>query len=60
VPALLWVGAEVHSIWFCQSPTLGKSTVFVQLAKPNGWLHTRRIFVKLHSDTLSDHVGCGQ
>jgi hypothetical protein len=25
---------------------LGRSTVFVRLAKPNGWLHTRRIFVK--------------
>jgi hypothetical protein len=46
VLALIRVGAEVHSIWFCLSPTLGKSIVFVRLVKPNGQLHTRRIFVK--------------
>jgi hypothetical protein len=46
VLALLRVGAEVHLIWFCYSPTLGRGTVFVQLAKPNEQLHTRGIFVK--------------
>jgi hypothetical protein len=46
VLALLRVGAEVHSIWFCLSPTLGRSTVFVRLAKPNEQLCTMRVVVK--------------
>jgi hypothetical protein len=46
VLALLGVGAEVHSIWFCYSPTLGRGTVFVRLAKPNEQLCTRGVFVK--------------
>jgi hypothetical protein len=46
VLALLRVGVEVHLIWFRESPTLGRSTVFVRLAKPNEQLYTRVIFVK--------------
>jgi hypothetical protein len=46
VLALLGVGAEVHSIWFCYSPTLGRGIVFVRLAKPNEQLCTRGVFVK--------------
>jgi hypothetical protein len=39
-------GAEVHSIWFRESPTMGRCTAFVQLAKPNEQLCTRGVFVK--------------
>jgi hypothetical protein len=46
VLALLRVGAEVHSIWFCESPTLERSTVFVRLAKPNKQLCTWGVFIK--------------
>jgi hypothetical protein len=46
VLALLRVRVEVLSIWFCYSPNLGRSTVFVRLAKPNEQLHTMGIFVK--------------
>jgi hypothetical protein len=46
VLALKRVGVEVHSIWFCYSPTLGRSTVFVRLAKPNEKLCTRGVVVK--------------
>jgi hypothetical protein len=47
VLALLSVGVEVHSIWFCLSPTLGRGTVFVRLAKPNKQLCTTGIFIKV-------------
>jgi hypothetical protein len=47
VLALLRVDDEVHSIWFCHSPTLGRSTVFVRLAKSNEHLYTRGILVNV-------------
>jgi hypothetical protein len=45
VLALLRVRYRVHSIWFFSDP-LREDNVSVRLAKPNGWLHTGRIFVK--------------
>jgi hypothetical protein len=47
VLALLRVGYWGSFDLILSVTPLGRSVVFVQLAKPNGWPHTRGIFVKV-------------
>jgi hypothetical protein len=59
VLALLKVSAEVFSFGFV-SHHLREESCSLKLGKPNRRLYLSNIFIMLHSETLSVHLGCDQ